>query len=177
MPLPSSLERDVRAIREELGQLRLAMEEKRQDPFLTGLSSSDALVASEVGRFPERMDQRLAEIEAALTDLEESPDDEHAALQIPLTVRAAELEAEAVMSATEHELEELSTMTPAAVAKGNRFARWIKRVLIPALKKVMGKAWQILAKLLVPKGWKIKGKIGNDFLGLASAEIEISFGA
>jgi hypothetical protein len=117
MPLPSNLERDVRAIREELGELRVAMEEKRQDPFLVELSSSDALVASEVGRFPERMGQRLSAIEASLTDLEESPDNEYVALQIPLTVHAAQLEAEAVMSATEHEVEDLTTNAPAAVGQ------------------------------------------------------------
>lgn len=153
------------------------MEEKRQDPFLVDFSSSDALVASEIGRFPERMDQRLSEIEAALMDLKDRPDDEHVALLIPLTIRTAQLEAEAAMSATLHEVENQSTTVPATVAEGNRFTQWIKGVLIPVLKKLMGKAWEILAKLMVPKGWKIKGKIGNDFLGLASAEMEISFGS
>jgi len=53
---------------------------------------------------------------------------------------------------------------------------WVKKKVVPVLKRLMGKAWQILANLLTPKGWSIKGTVGSTILGLGSVELQITFG-
>jgi len=52
----------------------------------------------------------------------------------------------------------------------------LKSYLMPLLKKFLSKLWSIISHLLTPKEWKLKGKVGNTVLGLAEAEIEITFG-
>ncbi|MBV9670151.1 MAG: hypothetical protein JOZ43_04270 [Acidobacteriales bacterium] len=52
----------------------------------------------------------------------------------------------------------------------------IRLSLMPLLRKFLAKLWSIISHLLTPKEWKLKGKVGNTVLGLAEAEIEITFG-
>ena len=54
---------------------------------------------------------------------------------------------------------------------------WIKKNLKPKLKKISQGAWKIIANLLTPKSWSIKGGLGTGFLGLANADLEITFGS
>ncbi len=58
----------------------------------------------------------------------------------------------------------------------SRVSKWVKTKVIPILKKVMGKAWSILANLLTPTGWSVSGELGTGILGLAKVELEIKFG-
>ncbi|WP_143534754.1 hypothetical protein [Notoacmeibacter marinus] len=48
--------------------------------------------------------------------------------------------------------------------------------LFKLLKNIQSWLFNILQAATVLKGWKIKGSLGNQILGLAQAEIEISFG-
>lgn len=52
----------------------------------------------------------------------------------------------------------------------------IRSTLMPLLRKFLAKVWSMISHLLTPKEWKLKGKIGSTVLGLAQAEIEITFG-
>jgi hypothetical protein len=52
----------------------------------------------------------------------------------------------------------------------------VKNVLMPRLKRLLSKVWQIISGLLTPKEWKIQGKVGTGLLGLADVGIEITFG-
>jgi DNA repair exonuclease SbcCD ATPase subunit len=52
----------------------------------------------------------------------------------------------------------------------------IRSSLMPLLRKFLAKLWSVISHLLTPKEWKLKGKVGNTVLGLAQAEIEITFG-
>jgi cysteinyl-tRNA synthetase len=54
---------------------------------------------------------------------------------------------------------------------------WIKKNLKPKLKKVIQGGWKILANLLKPTSWSLKGGLGTGVLGLANVEMEITFGS
>jgi hypothetical protein len=53
---------------------------------------------------------------------------------------------------------------------------WVVGSLIPWLKNLMNTIWAIIQTLFTPTEWKIKGELGTSVLGLAKAELEISFG-
>jgi hypothetical protein len=55
-------------------------------------------------------------------------------------------------------------------------SNWIKTKLIPNLKGIAGKILTILASLLTPTGWSLKGNLGGGVLGLSNLELEIKFG-
>ena len=54
-------------------------------------------------------------------------------------------------------------------------AHKLKKHLMPILKKLSAKLWQIISKMLTPKEWKISGTVGTGLLGLASVGLEITF--
>ncbi|HVA36339.1 MAG TPA: hypothetical protein VNJ51_01865 [Candidatus Dormibacteraeota bacterium] len=56
-----------------------------------------------------------------------------------------------------------------------RVLSWISG-LRAQLKKVGGMLWNIIALLLTPKQWTLKGELGTGVLGLFNAGIEIQFG-
>ena len=47
---------------------------------------------------------------------------------------------------------------------------------IPTLKKFLAKVWQVIARFMTPKEWKLSGELGTGPFGLAKAGIEITFG-
>lgn len=58
----------------------------------------------------------------------------------------------------------------------NSSLKRIREYLLPRIKRLLSKIWQLIANLLTPKEWKLHGKIGTSLLGLADAGIEITFG-
>lgn len=52
----------------------------------------------------------------------------------------------------------------------------LKSYLMPLLKRFLSKLWQIISHMLMPKEWKLTGKVGTGVLGLADVGIEITFG-
>ncbi|WP_163576197.1 hypothetical protein [Halomonas faecis] len=68
--------------------------------------------------------------------------------------------------------------TPSAALSqtASTVSNWIQSTLIPNLKGISGKVLTILASLLTPTGWVLKGSIGGGVLGLSNLELEIKFG-
>lgn len=54
---------------------------------------------------------------------------------------------------------------------------WSKKNLKPNLKKISQGTWKIIANLLTPKRWSIKGGLETGLLGLANVYLEITFGS
>ncbi|MEO6118615.1 MAG: hypothetical protein ABIP37_06050 [Methylotenera sp.] len=48
--------------------------------------------------------------------------------------------------------------------------------LLPFLKQLLSKIWQIISNLMTPKEWKISGEVSGNILGLANVGLEITFG-
>ena len=60
-----------------------------------------------------------------------------------------------------------------------RFEEWAARLrssILPTLQRFARWLGQTFFRLLTPKEWKVRGGIGAEFLGLANASIEITFG-
>jgi len=55
-------------------------------------------------------------------------------------------------------------------------SQWVTGTVIPWLQNMWGSVWAVVSKLITPKEWKMKGGIGSSVLGLANAEMEITFG-
>ncbi len=53
---------------------------------------------------------------------------------------------------------------------------WVRLSLMPRLKRILSRVWQIVANLITPKEWKVRGSVGTGLLGLGQVEIEITFG-
>ena len=103
-----------------------------------------------------------------------------------LTTLASELQAELEwLKAIIEQLDAMLNQPGAAVSEwfANKVAQpvqaaltKIRLILMPLLRKFLAKIWSIISHLLTPKEWKLKGKVGSTVLGLAQAEIEITFG-
>ena len=73
----------------------------------------------------------------------------------------------------------LSMSAMAATSQSNvigKASSWVSGTLVPWLKNMWGSVWALISKLVTPKEWKIKGSVGTSLLGLANAELEITFG-
>ena len=60
-----------------------------------------------------------------------------------------------------------------------RFGEWVailRSSILPTLQRFARWLGHTLFRLLTPKEWKVRGGIGADFLGLANASLEITFG-
>lgn len=85
----------------------------------------------------------------------------------------AEVDLLATLFGHEIELKESSTSHISGFAK---VKNWFKNTLVPKVKSVLSTLWKYLCTMLVPKKWKISGKIKTPLIGFAETGIEIEFG-
>ena len=55
-------------------------------------------------------------------------------------------------------------------------SQWVTGTVIPWLQNMWGSVWAVVSKLITPKEWKLSGGIGNNLLGFANAQMEVTFG-
>lgn len=62
------------------------------------------------------------------------------------------------------------------IALARSALHYVTTHLVPTMKRLLAKVWQIISGLLTPKEWKLSGEAGTGVLGLAKVAIEITFG-
>jgi|GEM_PF-4932008 len=142
-------------------------------------------IARDVEKFMSRAETIIERIEALLETLRSLR-----GAEATVQVRSTGLSIQAMINILEIQLEwlseELARLQSMEVAGGapspprgptllQRAWSWIKSVGA-LIKRISATLWQIIARLLTPKEWTLKGDIGTGFLGLANAGIEITFG-
>jgi len=172
------LEKDIETLRKEANRLQNMIENDQPLRKAAELYHND--LAQEIETFSTRIKEQACRIETILDDLPSCSNREEIALYLVSTAQALDAEVQStqnILDAKQQALRTQSTAGGSAQAGVIQGAiSWVKQHVVPILKKIMAKVWQILSGLLTPKGWKVKGGIGTSFLGLANAELEITFG-
>lgn len=172
--------RDTEVLRREI------MEFGELQTLESALSQLELPAADALSEFMARAAELIARISEALQALREQPgqfrEPENA---FALTTLAQELKAQ--LEWLESLLAYLEDMAagPAAWPRGvaaqvsaavGATRAKLTGYLIPLFKRFLSKLWSLISGLLTPKEWKLKGQLGTGLLGLASVEVEISFG-
>lgn len=147
-------------------------------------ASADLMAAIEGNLQPEEFQQRFAPYQSVL--LQELNSIKQVSREIDHDTSEDQLELAQRLIASAQALQahgELleQSVSAAAMQSGasnavKSAAAWITGTLMPWLKKLWSSVWAVVQQLVKPTGWKIKGGIGSGVLGLANAEIEITFG-
>lgn len=166
-------QRDINRFNEEISDLTDIIEDRK-------LMFEDAAGKARGQRLQEKLatftDRILGEVEAlrdAVGHLQEHPGSRRVTVYVFTTAQVLQDEVDSTVAAIEEEEDDED-------GDGDRLAQtaknWINNTLKPKIKQVLNKLWKVLTNLLHPQEWKVRGQIGSSFLGLGSAEIEITFG-
>lgn len=136
--------------------------------------ASGARLHEKLETFNQRVIGELHSLREAAVRLEEQPEEHRVAVYIFTTAQVLEDEVDSTVAAIEEEEEEddEDENTNGAI---QRARNWINNTLKPAIKRTLHKLWKLLANLLTPKEWKLRGEVGSSLLGLGSASVEITF--
>jgi len=144
--------------------------------------------AERLARIRERIRAAIAEILRELRavrkrlggEAEGRADDLLARIADLQTLRAQLL---ALLDRLDHLVEMAEQKAAAAAARGRgvlgaayEAARGWVRAMRAAIVRVSGYLWEVVQRLLYLKEWTVTGSVGAGLLGLASAELELTFG-
>lgn len=144
--------------------------------------------AGRLARIRERIQAAIAEILRELRALRRRLGGEVAGRADELLGRIAELQTLraqllALLDRLDHLVEMAEQKAAAAAARGrgvlgaaHQAARGWVRAIRAAIVRVSSYLWEVVQRLLYLKEWAVKGSIGAGLLGLASAELALTFG-
>ena len=172
---------DVQRLRGEILELPELAEIQRD------LSDVDELRAEDLEQSRTRIQQLLDRIERLISDVMALKGRSHGdGASFRLATLANELNTELywLQGILEHmgnlvgssETNRMQVLTKNMARRAHNALAHIRSFIIPRLKRVLAKIWQIISNLLTPKEWKIQGKVGGGLLGLADVGVEIAFG-
>jgi len=173
------LEKDIETLRKEANRLQDMTEKDQPLRNAAELYIYNNDLAQEIETFSTRIKEQACRIETILDDLPSCSNREEIALYLVSTAQALDAEVQSIQNILDAKQQALRTQSTAGGSQAGVIQNaisWVKQYVVPILKKIMANVWQILSGLLTPKGWKVKGGIGTSFLGLANAELEITFG-
>lgn len=75
----------------------------------------------------------------------------------------------------QHDGLKLAAATSGTSGKSQTAKGWLQS-LKSVIQKMSSKLWKVIMNLITPKEWKIKGGLSTGVLGLAGAEVEVTFG-
>lgn len=195
MPRPyedwDDLREDIREIRSDISRL---IDELSPDDYSDRfrlralqreLSQRELPEANQLNDFIYRTNRLIERLERILAYLDENAGDEtwpedtnSIGIDLMSYSQTVEREMEFLQALldTLRERAEMYDSTPSLVQHIASAKQWLNGSFIPTLRRALSRIWQLIAKLLTPKEWKLKGSIGNQVWGLSKVEVEITFG-
>lgn len=181
--------KNVLVLQEEVGRIKAELAKDFHVDLTTVSQAAREFRIADERRLEElaaRIEELVEQLQSMLGELRERAhftltSDE--AVRLAGTAHALEADIEALLALLERVEAELearqspaSTFIGGAVQATKRVISKLARILKPILRSVSAHLWRLLVGLLTPKEWSIKGSIGTPVLGLAQAELEITFG-
>lgn len=173
---------DVESLRQDIAQGYPELEEiagELSEREIPGDAERIANFAARAAELCERIRTLLEELEERSREGLESRQGQALALNATATIQSLRDE----LAWLEATLEHLERQLPRHEGRSLRLKRkvrsakdWVRFSLMPRLKQILSRVWQIVTNLITPKEWKIRGSVGMGLLGLGEVEIEITFG-
>ncbi len=184
------LHKDIRRVSEELGTIREQVLGSFELNTLTNnIEGRNQLLYRQATDFKATAVEQINRALESLNKLEEecrdsdSPNMARYGIFFLVSLQSLEndvidFQTQMVAAQAQAPLSTSTTKSPAPVQQGNPVklvVSWLKNNLIPRLKQVLRKAWQIASNLLTPTKWVIRGDASTGIFGLANVGLEITF--